>query len=68
MSTAYILTAPSYVKSAIRTAEKEAQLQSKGVEFALPEDCTGAIMRLACDDTITGQFSPRQFHCVALLN
>ena len=46
--------APYYVKSSIRSIELEKHLESKGIEFGLPEDCTAAMMRLACDKTING--------------
>jgi hypothetical protein len=50
-----MLIAYSYVKSTIRTEEKEKSLEAKGVDWALPEDCAAAMLRLACDRTITGE-------------
>ncbi|OJJ81307.1 uncharacterized protein ASPGLDRAFT_132816 [Aspergillus glaucus CBS 516.65] len=46
--------APCYIKSAIRSAAYEAQLISKGVEFAAQEDVALCMMRLATDRTING--------------
>ncbi|KAJ5261439.1 hypothetical protein N7478_012034 [Penicillium angulare] len=46
--------APCYIKSAIRSAAYEAELISKGVEFAPPEDVATCMMRLATDRTING--------------
>ncbi|KAJ6024173.1 hypothetical protein N7540_004970 [Penicillium herquei] len=46
--------APCYIKSAIRSAAYEAQLISKGVEFAPPEDVAMCMMKLATDRTING--------------
>lgn len=45
----------SYIKSAIRSPEYEAQLTSKGVEFAPQEDVAMCMMRLATDQTINGE-------------
>lgn len=44
----------SYIKTPIRSAEVEKHLESKGIEFGLTEDCVAAMMRLACDKSITG--------------
>ncbi|KAJ5388673.1 hypothetical protein N7509_011214 [Penicillium cosmopolitanum] len=46
--------APCYIKSAIRSAAYEAQLISKGVEFAPQEDVATCMMKLATDRTING--------------
>ncbi|CAI7667355.1 unnamed protein product [Penicillium pancosmium] len=46
--------APCYIKSAIRSAAYEAQLISKGVEFASQEDVATCMMKLATDRTING--------------
>ncbi|KAJ5718368.1 hypothetical protein N7488_004014 [Penicillium malachiteum] len=46
--------APCYIKSAIRSAAYEAELISKGVEFALPEDVAMCMMKFATDRTING--------------
>ncbi|KAJ5983094.1 hypothetical protein N7481_005193 [Penicillium waksmanii] len=46
--------APCYIKSAIRSATYEAQLISKGVEFAPQEDVATCMMKLATDRTING--------------
>ncbi|OOQ88484.1 5'-hydroxyaverantin dehydrogenase [Penicillium brasilianum] len=46
--------APCYIKSAIRSAEYEAQLISKGVEFAPQEDVAMCMMKLSTDRTING--------------
>lgn len=48
--------APSYVKSAIRSAEYEKYLTDQGVEFALPEDVATGMMRLAADRTMNGKY------------
>lgn len=45
----------SYIKSAIRSAAYEAQLISKGVEFAPQEDVATCMMKLATDRTINGK-------------
>lgn len=52
------LTTVSYIKSAIRSAAYEAELVSKGVEFAPPEDVALCMMKLATDRTINGVFFP----------
>ncbi|KAJ5993508.1 hypothetical protein N7451_009232 [Penicillium sp. IBT 35674x] len=46
--------APCYIKSAIRSAAYEAQLISKGVEFAPQEDVAMCMMKLATDRRING--------------
>ncbi|PGH10933.1 hypothetical protein AJ79_05179 [Helicocarpus griseus UAMH5409] len=46
--------APCYIKSAIRSPEYEAQLISKGVEFAPPEDVATCMMKISTDRTING--------------
>lgn len=48
--------APSYVQSAIRSAEVEKRLTDEGVEFALPEDVAAAMMRVVTDETINGEY------------
>lgn len=48
--------APSYVKSAIRSAEVEKRLTDEGVEFALPEHVAAAMMRVVTDETINGEY------------
>lgn len=45
----------SYIKSAIRSPEYEAQLTSKGVEFAPQEDVAMCMMKLATDQSINGE-------------
>ena len=56
-----ILTPPSYIKSAIRSPEYEAELTRKGVQFAPQEDVAMCMMRLATDQTINGRW------CLSLL-
>ncbi|KAL4945777.1 hypothetical protein BDV06DRAFT_219020 [Aspergillus oleicola] len=46
--------APCYIKSAIRSPRYEAELISKGVEFAPQEDVASCFMRIATDRTING--------------
>ncbi|KAJ5811452.1 hypothetical protein N7474_007753 [Penicillium riverlandense] len=46
--------APCYIKSAIRSANYEAELIAKGVEFAPQEDVALCMMRLATDRSING--------------
>lgn len=45
----------SYIKSAIRSPEYEAELTRKGVQFAPQEDVAMCMMRLATDQTINGR-------------
>lgn len=44
----------SYIKSAIRSPAYEAELISKGVEFAPQEDVAKCFMRIATDRTMNG--------------
>ncbi|KAL2785991.1 hypothetical protein BJX66DRAFT_347061 [Aspergillus keveii] len=46
--------APCYIKSAIRSPTYEAELISKGVEFAPQEDVAKCFMRIATDRTMNG--------------
>ncbi|KAE8310455.1 hypothetical protein BDV41DRAFT_590350 [Aspergillus transmontanensis] len=46
--------APCYIKSAIRSPTYEAELMSKGVEFAPQEDVAKCFMRIATDRSING--------------
>ncbi|KAL4966597.1 putative short chain dehydrogenase/reductase [Aspergillus stella-maris] len=46
--------APCYIKSAIRSPAYEAELISKGVEFAPQEDVARCFMRIATDRSING--------------
>ncbi|OJJ55570.1 hypothetical protein ASPSYDRAFT_158185 [Aspergillus sydowii CBS 593.65] len=46
--------APCYIKSAIRSPAYEAELISKGVEFAPQEDVAKCFMRIATDRTMNG--------------
>jgi hypothetical protein len=48
----------SYIKSAIRSLTYEAELMSKGVEFASQEDVAKCFMRIATDRTINGTHAP----------
>jgi hypothetical protein len=50
-------TMDSYIKSAIRSPTYEAELISKGVEFAPQEDVAKCFMRIATDRTINGTHS-----------
>jgi hypothetical protein len=52
----------SYVKSQIRNLQTQERLESRGVEFAWPEDCTAAMLRIACDRSINGWYL---FSCLA---
>jgi len=47
--------APGFVKSAIRTAEYEAWLTSRGVQFAEPADAAKCMLRISTDRTINGR-------------
>lgn len=46
----------SYIKSAIRTAEYEAELVEKGVRWAPPSSVSACMMKIATDRSINGQF------------
>lgn len=46
--------APCYIKSAIRSAEYEAELVAKGIEFAPQSSVAACMMKLATDSTISG--------------
>lgn len=50
-----ILTLASYIKSAIRSPEYEAELTGMGVEFAPQEHVAMCMMKLATDQTINGR-------------
>lgn len=54
--------APSWIKSAIRSAEYEKWLIENGVEFGETEDCANCMLRLASDKSINGEFALKILH------
>ncbi|KAI9927108.1 hypothetical protein MW887_003491 [Aspergillus wentii] len=46
---------PYFMKTTILSDEVHDVLESKGVEYALPEDGAAAVVKIACDRTITGR-------------
>lgn len=45
----------SYVRTVIQSAETYEGMRQKGIEFATPESCVAAIMRISCDKEINGK-------------
>lgn len=48
-----------YTKTTILKPQVVERLVSKGVEFAEVEDCTTAVLRIACDRSINGMANGR---------